>query len=199
MENKIKFHKFWEPDAPLRRFIPGKFMATSAFNEAASSLSAREYHLLLENLLSNGTGYRKVSDPSPAGTRICLQVEKSFVLPVQWGEFTVSAGGALAIPEKNVPDLAQALREIRRGLATPEETLFSTDPKGKIISRFDVYGMEPGFMGQNFRPSPLEDSTREAITSIFATDLGGAMAETFVNGTPGAIVVRHFRLRKSIP
>lgn len=103
-----------------------------------------------------------IYDPNPEAYRICLRVSTAVTIPTQWGTWTIEEGGTLAIRERDVKELEAALQSIRNGKATAEEALFEKDKKGKTVARFDVYGMMPGFLEDNYNPVPLKDSTRKA-------------------------------------
>lgn len=110
--------------------------------------------------------------PNPEAYRVCLTVDKAVNIPVQWGGgFTVEAGGTLAIREKDVARLAEALKAVKAGKTTAEEALYTTDKDGKTVTRFDIYGMEPSFLENNYNPVTLKDETK-------------AIASDFTAGTP---------------
>jgi len=100
--------------------------------------------------------------PNPEAFRVCLTTNDAINVPVQWGTFVVEKGGTLAIREKDVAGLAAALQSIRDGKATTEEALYTTDDKGKTVARFDIYGMEPGFLEKNYDPVALKPETKVA-------------------------------------
>lgn len=104
--------------------------------------------------------------PNPDAFRVCDTVAETVIIPVQWGTFTVEAGGTLAIREKDVAELAAALQSIRDGKATAEEALYTQDDKGNTVARFDIYGMEPGFLENNYDPVELKPETK-AVTAAF--------------------------------
>lgn len=106
--------------------------------------------------------------PNPDAFRVCDTVDETVVIPVQWGTFTVEAGGTLAIREKDVAELAEALQSIRDGKATAEDALYTQDDKGNTVARFDIYGMEPGFLENNYDPVELKQETK-AVTAAFKT------------------------------
>jgi len=98
--------------------------------------------------------------PNPEAYRVTLQVDEAVKVPVQWGDFTIEAGGVLAMREKDAPALAEALQSIRDGKATPEEALYTTDKGGNTVALFDIYGMEPGFLEGNYAPVALSRKRR---------------------------------------
>lgn len=103
-----------------------------------------------------------VFKPNPEAYRVTLQTNDAIIIPVQWGTFKVEAGGTLAIRERDIPALAEALDSVAKGKATIEEALYAKNDKGQTVSKFDVYGMEPKFLENNYNPVPLKESTREA-------------------------------------
>ena len=105
--------------------------------------------------------------PNPEAFRVCLQTTQPVNIPVQWGTFIVETGGHLAIRERDVAELAAALQSIRDGKATTEEALYTKDGKGNTISKFDIYGMEPKFIENNYNPVALKPETK-AINATFA-------------------------------
>ncbi|MDE1151189.1 MAG: hypothetical protein PW788_01530 [Micavibrio sp.] len=106
--------------------------------------------------------------PNPEAFRVCLKTDAAVNVPVQWGTFVVEKGGTLAIREKDVAGLASALQSIRNGKATAEEALYAKDDKGNTVARFDIYGMEPGFLENNYNPVTLKPETK-AAGAAFAT------------------------------
>jgi hypothetical protein len=112
-------------------------------------------------------------DPNPDAFRVCLQVTEPVTIPTNWGApWTIGAGGTLAIREKDVEALAAALLSVKRGLATVEQALFGTGS----VTRFDVYGMEPEFLENNYRPVALKDTTGAAMAAVRAARGKGAPA-----------------------
>lgn len=103
--------------------------------------------------------------PNPEAYRVCLTTDTAIKIPVAWGTFTVEKGGTLAIRERDIAELAQALTAIRKGEQTIEQALYKTDDKGNTVARFDVYGMEPGFLGNNYNPVTLKPQTAEIMAS----------------------------------
>lgn len=103
-----------------------------------------------------------VFKPNPEAFRVTLQTNETILMPVQWGTFKVEAGGTLAVRERDIQELATALQSIRDGKATAEEALYAKNDKGQTVAKFDVYGMEPKFLENNYNPVKLKDSTKEA-------------------------------------
>ncbi len=110
--------------------------------------------------------------PNPEAFRVCLQLDEAVKIPVAWGSFTIEKGGTLAIRERDVADLAKALHSIRSGEQTIEQALYKTDDKGNTVAKFDVYGMEPKFLENNYNPVALKPET-QAVTGTLA-QTGGA-------------------------
>lgn len=107
-----------------------------------------------------------VWDPNPDAFRLTLKFNNAATLPMAWGSYTILAGGTLAIRDKDIPALAEALQSIRDGKATAEEALFTMNTEGKFVSRFDAYGMEPGFLEKNYKPVELKEETRTALDAF---------------------------------
>lgn len=117
--------------------------------------------------------------PNTEAYRVCLTVDDAVTIPVQWGDFTVEAGGTLAIRERDVPALAGALMAIRHGEMTPEEALYETKEDGSTVAKFDIYGMEPGFLEGNYGKVELKEAT-QAIQSKFKDGEDGPKAQADV-------------------
>lgn len=99
-------------------------------------------------------------DPDPAAFRLCLPCDKAMILPTTWGSYPMKPGGTLAIRESDVPALKAALDDIAAGRKTATEALFVKSGKsGALRARFDIYGMEPGFVDANYQPVPLRLET----------------------------------------
>ncbi len=112
-----------------------------------------------------------VHQPNPEAFRVCLTVDHPVTIPTQWGEpFTVESGGTLAIRERDVFALSEALQSIASGKAKPEEALYEEE-NGQKIARFDVYGMMPDFLEENYRPVALKSETKTA-TAPFSPPSG---------------------------
>lgn len=91
-------------------------------------------------------------EPNPDAFRLCLKVDKQIGLPVMWDQsFAVEDGGTVAIRAKDVPQMIEAMRQVAEGKISARDALLQPDGK----SRFDVYGMEPGFAEKNYAAAPL--------------------------------------------
>lgn len=108
--------------------------------------------------------------PNPEAYRVTLPVDAPVNIPVQWsGGFVIETGGVLAIRQKDVPALAEALQSIRDGKATAEEALYEADAKtGEKLAKFDIYGMAPGFREGNYKPVELAADVK-ATQAAFGT------------------------------
>lgn len=98
--------------------------------------------------------------------RQCLTVTEDIEFPVQWGTFIVETGGAiatrvsdLAAIQTALTDIAQNIKSLEAQNLPPEElketsralirqTLYKEDG----TTRFDIYGMKPGFLEKNYDP-----------------------------------------------
>ncbi|GAB5389936.1 MAG: hypothetical protein Alpg2KO_29040 [Alphaproteobacteria bacterium] len=118
--------------------------------------------------------YKRVSDdsgewtPDPDAYRVCLRVDRDIVIPVPWGEFKIEKGGHLAVRERDVPALAKALQKVASGKISAEKALLRTNDKGQIVSVFDVYGMEPDFLDNNYGSVGLKAETSSAMKAVEA-------------------------------
>lgn len=93
--------------------------------------------------------------PDPGAIRITVAVDKDIRLPVQWGTFDVDAGGVIAVRKRDQDELGAALNEIAQGKISAEQALYETktvDGVESRVSRFDVYGMKPGFRESSYAP-----------------------------------------------
>ena len=107
-----------------------------------------------------------VYDPDPTAFRVCLEVEERLTIPVPWGTYPMRKGSTLAVRSRDVEALSEALLSVRNGEASIEEALYETTKDGKTVSKFDVYGMEPEFLENNYKSVVLEDHVTTAITKI---------------------------------
>ena len=99
-----------------------------------------------------------VWEPNPEATRIVLATDSPINIPVTWdGGFTVETGGVIAIRERDMADLVEALAAIENGDASVEEALYS-EPG---VAKFDVYGMEPGFCEDNYNAVEVKPETQQ--------------------------------------
>lgn len=123
-------------------------------------------YTVTEDLDENGN-HAFIYAPNPDAFRVCMKVTHDMTIPVMWGTYMVGKGGALAIRQKHVEEVAAALDDIRSGKATAEQALFTTDGAGSRVAKFDVYGMDPGFMEANYKPVALAPET-QAVSERFA-------------------------------
>lgn len=111
-------------------------------------------------------GTDDIYEPDPLAYRVCIDVDEAVTIPVQWGTYTVGAGGAIAVRAKDVEPLAEALQSIRDGRASVEDALYTENADGKKVAKFDVYGMEPGFRKDNYGPVILPKETQETLLAF---------------------------------
>jgi hypothetical protein len=103
-------------------------------------------------------GNTNLYDPDPEAFRVCVAIDKPIVIPTPWGKpFTIEAGGTLATRERDVESLASALADIKAGKISPKAALLNEDGS----SKFDVYGMNPGFLEGNYQPVGLKETTQQ--------------------------------------
>lgn len=153
----------------IARMIGEQDMNAPDFNGSglwtAKQSSFEEDYLRRENLDDNGKRVN-LYDPDPEAYRLCLSVEKRITIPVQWGTYTIGTGGTLAVREKDIPALTDALQAVRSGKVAIEDALYAKDKQGKSVARFDVYGMEPGFMEKNYGSVTLKPETQDILTAF---------------------------------
>jgi hypothetical protein len=105
-----------------------------------------------------------IYDPCPDAYRICLTVKQPITIPTQWGQpYEIETGGALAIRERDVRALSDALQSVRDGLMTVQQALYKDNTS---TARFDVYGMDPGFLKDNYNKVALKPETMK-IKQLF--------------------------------
>lgn len=109
--------------------------------------------------------------PNPEAYRVCLQTDTDITIPVPWGEFTIESGGTLAIRERDVAELSNALEKIESGEMTISEALYvKNKDDGEYVSRFDMYGMMPDFLENNYDPVDLKPETIILMNRFKDTD-----------------------------
>ncbi|HYD17589.1 MAG TPA: hypothetical protein VEF76_03825 [Patescibacteria group bacterium] len=105
-------------------------------------------------------------DPNPKAFRLASVFNNAATIPTTWGTWTMEAGGALAVRETDVPALAAALLSVRDGSQTIESALYTVNAEGQSVAKFDVYGMAPNFLEQNYKPVSLTEETYR-VTAAF--------------------------------
>jgi len=124
-----------------------------------------EDYLRREGLDEKGRRYN-LYDPDPDAYRLCLPMQQRVTVPVPWGTYTIGKNGTLAVREKDIPALTEALQAIRSGKTTITEALYTKNEKGETVARFDVYGMEPGFLEKNYDTVALKPETQGILTAF---------------------------------
>ncbi|MCC7037697.1 MAG: hypothetical protein IT560_10390 [Alphaproteobacteria bacterium] len=109
-----------------------------------------------------------VWEPDPQAFRLALAFNKAATIPTQWGTWTIEAGGTLAVREKDIPALAEALQAVRDGRATAESALYTVGKDGTPVAKFDVYGMAPEFLEDNYKPVNLSEATHKTMRAFKA-------------------------------
>lgn len=100
-----------------------------------------------KNLLADYDNTTKDGDVVPTYTvkpttsRLVTDIDHDITIPVPWGDFTINAGGTLAIRPEHLPDVVKAIQEVESGRTPVSEAFYQADGK----SKFDIYGMMPGF------------------------------------------------------
>jgi len=105
-------------------------------------------------------------DPRPEAFRLTLQFNMAATIPVEWGTYEMRVGSTLAVRDKDIPALVEALQSIRRGEKTIQEALYKQNDEGQTVARFDIYGMEPTFRDLNYKPVELKPETVEVLNSF---------------------------------
>lgn len=106
------------------------------------------------------TGKRSnIWEPNPDARRICATVKSGMTIPVRWGTYPMPENSVIAVRETDIVDLKNALLSVREGRSAIEGALYEQKDDGSLISRFDVYGMDPGFCQANYNPTPLKMTT----------------------------------------
>lgn len=124
---------------------------------------------------------------NPGTYRLCMKVAHDMTIPVAWGTYMVGKGGALAIRDTEVKALAAALEDIRSGKETAESALYTTNNEGKRVAKFDVYGMDPGFLETNYESLTLAPEVQE-VTERYAERLPKMTMRTLRLKTPASVV-----------
>ncbi|MDI1229198.1 MAG: hypothetical protein PSY14_16080 [bacterium] len=109
-----------------------------------------------------------VWDPNPQAFRLALSFNDAATIPTQWGTWTIEAGGTLAVREKDIAALAEALQSVRDGKATAETALYTVGKDGNPVAKFDVYGMAPEFLEENYKPVNLSETTHKTMRAFKA-------------------------------
>lgn len=104
-----------------------------------------------------------VYDPNPNAFRLAMVFNGYAKMPTGWGDWLLTPGGAVTVREKDIPALAAALNDIRAGRATAEDALYTTNDNGARVAKFDVYGMAPGFLEDNYKPVDLKPGTLQLL------------------------------------
>lgn len=108
-----------------------------------------------------------IYNPNPDAFRVCLNVTEAVTIPTQWGEpWTIPADGTLAVRESDVAELTEALQQVRKGLKTAQEALYKSDSPS--TAKFDVYGMMPNFLCENYNRVALKPVTVQKMQSLSA-------------------------------
>ncbi len=115
-------------------------------------------------------GTNDIYEPDPQAYRVCIDVDEAVTIPVQWGTYTIGAGGTIAVRAQDVPALAEALQSIRDGKASVEEALYTENADGGKVAKFDVYGMEPGFRKDNYGPVILPQDAQKTMLDFAAAE-----------------------------
>lgn len=107
-------------------------------------------------------------DPQPEAYRLTLQFNKAATIPVEWGTYPMYNGSNLAVRSKDIPAVVAALKSIRSGEKSIEDALYTKNEEGETITRFDIYGMDPGFLEANYKPVELQPAILQVIADFSA-------------------------------
>lgn len=109
-----------------------------------------------------------VWDPRPDAFRLTLKFNEAATIPVEWGTYPMPIGSALAVRARDLPDVVAALQSVRSGEKPIAEALYKINEEGETVARFDVYGMDPGFLEANYKPVELKPETTQVIADFSA-------------------------------
>ena len=105
-------------------------------------------------------------EPDLQAFRLAISFNKAATIPTQWGTWTIEAGGTMAVREKDIPALAEAVQSVRDGRATAETALYTVGQDGNPLAKFDVYGMAPKFLEANYKPVSLSEATHKTTRTF---------------------------------
>jgi hypothetical protein len=150
--------------------IGGDFMRAINNGDLELAYSVRGYGIWTMTPKNFKKDYEMTADGSyhvkEGTTRFCLDVDRSFSMPVAWGSFGVRAQGTVAARTEDLPQIIAALDDVSAKRKTVQEALYQQDGKGGFVARFDIYGMDPNFRIDNYdlTPKPLPPDVRAAVT-----------------------------------
>lgn len=103
-------------------------------------------------------------------TRLCMDLDKDVGVPWKWSSsFDIRKGGTFVARTEQLKDIAAAIADVEAGRKTIAEAFFEKDPKtGELRTKFDTYGMHPGFRTANYDPAPrpLPPDVKAAIDPV---------------------------------
>lgn len=101
----------------------------------------------------------RLYQPNPEAAKLCLLFNEKAIVPMPWlqdahpGVWPMEVNGALAITEANLPALIDAVADVKKAGGT-REAIFQhlyKDEQEQMIPKFDIYGMEAGFLDNTHR------------------------------------------------
>lgn len=125
------------------------------------------------NVKDDFTGKRsRIWDPNPEAYRVAAKITDAAVLPVSWGSYPVEDGSTLVLREKDVAAISLAIRSIKVENVSIEDALFERSENGTLVTKFDVYAMDPGFSSANYSLVGLNQTTKEIQASLREAGIG---------------------------
>lgn len=125
------------------------------------------------NVKDDFTGKRsRIWDPNPDAYRIAAKITDAAHLPVSWGHYPVEDGSTLVLREGDVNAVSEALLSIKLGQISIEDGLYERSENGTLVSKFDVYAMDPGFSSANYSLVELSKTTKEIQASLREAGIG---------------------------
>lgn len=129
----------------------------------AEGIYMNERRKIVDDYIFNNTGKPEIqtAKPNPEAVRVVYKItDKSVKIPVQWGEYLIEKDGAIAIREKDMPQLKSSLASYKQD-KNPAH-LLQEDGKAKI----DIYGTDPFFVEDNYSNIFSETKYREQCQKI---------------------------------
>lgn len=123
----------------------------------------------------------KMYKVKPDTTRLCIDLDQDVGIPWKWSpSFDIRKGGTFVARTEQLKDIAAAIADVEAGRKTIAEAFFEKDPKtGELRTKFDTYGMHPGFRAANYDPTPrpLPPDVKAAIAPVAKIYQGAKLAQ----------------------
>lgn len=105
-------------------------------------------------------------------TRFCTDVDRNFVMPVKWGDFTVRNKGTIAARTEELLQIIEALEDVQAKRKSVLDA-FYVNENNVLKARFDIYGMDPNFRIDNYDPQPQPiDSKVQTVVEAWRKKYG---------------------------